>query len=1055
MPPKARCCPFHLRRLLVSLLFAVGVSWLAAAEIRKPYDIPAGPAEQSLKTFSTQSGLDVLFATKTVGKVQTNATKGEFTALEALDQVLANTGLVAAQDARTGALTVTSRPNAPRAAQTDSDRPGDSVKADSRVMQMGRFEVFGSKVINADIARSRDDVQPYVVMDRTQIEASMATNLEDFLRTRLPMNQSFSSGAQLGSASFSAINLRGLGSNQTLILVDGRRLPPRPGGLGTSVQGDVNGIPLGMIERVEILPSTASGIYGGGATGGVINIITRKDYSGTEVVMNYLNSFESDSYNRRIEVNGSYQLEGGRTMLTFNASKVDGAELNANDRNFVQRGRALQLANNPSVFFGTTPPTGYTTNIRSQNGSNLILKNGTALNSPLTHVPVGYAGVATDGGSALVANAGKYNLDLPNTLSGLQSSYLSVPDQESYGLSVRRRFGEHVEIVLDASRFENRGTRPIGTLTDATATIPTTAPNNPFTTPIVVRAAAPDFRSEAYTSLVLADRLVAGIMAKLPRDWSLGLDYMWSRSRNMSQTPQAPLGDPDGTGPGLSYSAAVANGTLDVMRDLNRYPLNYDPYRMPNPSLKTDFRLNLDEVTLRGSGPVYHLPAGNAILSASAMYRDEKIPENIRTSPSLTNPQPSYSWEPQLSLESRAYYAELLVPVFAKASPEGWTRDLELQLAARRDESTITTRSNVGSIVVPSPDGPFPSVDYVEREFSATKATLGLKYSPIRDMTLRANWGTGFLIPPLSQLGTGNPVTGAFMGVDPKRGNVSASPIVTAITGGNPNLRPEESESVSVGVILTPRFLKGLRVSVDYTRIEKTDEIAFLTNQQRLDFEDRLPGVIVRAPLTPADQALGYTGGVITQVDSRSMNVAGKRLAAYDMQVDYTLATLSWGEFQAYAIATYQPDFSSKVFVDLDYVQLVGRSDQLRWRGNGGLTWTKGPLSMGWNMQYYDSYLVYSATSSPAVVANQVLNQGSSTIPSQIYHDIQFRYQWGTMSRGWKWLLSNTQLSVGVQNVLNTSPPVVATTLVGAPGGYSYFGDPRLARYTISLRKKF
>ncbi|HRP04491.1 MAG TPA: TonB-dependent receptor plug domain-containing protein, partial [Opitutaceae bacterium] len=476
MPHRDRCCPFHLRRLLISLLFAVGVSWSAAAEVRKPYNIPAGPAEQSLKTFSTQSGLDVLFATKTVGKVQTNATKGEFTALEALDQVLADTGLVAAQDAKTGALTVTSRPNAPRAAQNTSDRPGNNVKAEGRVMQMGRFEVFGSKVINADIARSRDDVQPYVVMDRAQIEASMATNLEDFLRTRLPMNQSFSSGAQLGSSNFSAINLRGLGSNQTLILVDGRRLPPRPGGLGTSVQGDVNGIPLGMIERVEILPSTASGIYGGGATGGVINIITRKDYSGTEVVMNYLNTFESDSYNRRIEVNGSYQLEGGRTMLTVNASKVDGHELSAKDRTFVQQGRALQLANNPSVFFGTTPPTGYTTNIRSQNGSNLILKNGKALNSPFTHVPIGYAGVATDGGNALVANAGNYNLDLPNTLSGLQSSYLSVPDQEAYGISVRRRFGDHVEIVLDASRFENHGTRPVSVSTDATATIPTTAP---------------------------------------------------------------------------------------------------------------------------------------------------------------------------------------------------------------------------------------------------------------------------------------------------------------------------------------------------------------------------------------------------------------------------------------------------------------------------------------------------------------------------------------------------------------------------------------------------
>src|SRR5262249_37792356 len=154
--------------------------------------------------------------------------------------------------------------------------------------------------------------------------------------------------------------------------------------------------------------------YGGGATGGVVNIILRRDYSGIDLRATYANTFDSDTSGYKIEGSGGFSLEDGRTHVMVAASHDESNPLLTGDRDFVARARALQLANNPGAFFNTsTPPLGFLPNIRSVNGSNLVLDTGPALGSPFTFVPQGYAGVSTDNGAALAANAGRYSLELP------------------------------------------------------------------------------------------------------------------------------------------------------------------------------------------------------------------------------------------------------------------------------------------------------------------------------------------------------------------------------------------------------------------------------------------------------------------------------------------------------------------------------------------------------------------------------------------------------------------------------------------------------------------
>ena len=1041
----------------LSILFMLTCFWLpASAQTKRSFDIPAGRAEVTLKAFAEQSGTQFFFSADKVRGVRTPALKGEFAAREALDRMLAGTELMVVQDEKSGALSVRKdvHPNAPRAAQADSDRPGSNVKAEDGVVEIDRFEVFGSKLINADIPRTRDDAQPYVVFNREQLQNSPATNLEDFFRNRLPMNQSFFTSAAGGSGTNSSVNLRGLGTNQTLILLDGRRLPPRAGPGGSTVQADINGIPLGMIERIEVLPSTASGIYGGGATGGVINIITRKDYSGVEVVATYQNTFDTDAATRRIDLNGSFSLEKGRTMLTFNFSRADATTLLTQDRDFAARSRALQIKNNPAAFTSSTvPPAGYLANIRSQNGTNLVLKNGTPLNSPITHVPTGYAGPASDGGAALAANAGRYDLGLPQTESGNLAKLLQPPSTEALGMSLRRRFGNRVEAYVDASRLRNDSNAP-QTTTPQTTTLSPSAPTNPFTSAITV--SFPNFAPTLPTiTHGTSERLATGAMARLPGDWSAGVDYVYSRSDSAFDFPNIPLGDPDGTGPAISYTTALSTGVLNVLRDLYRTPLDLSPYLMPNPYISSRFELTGEEWTLRGSGPLIKLPAGPLALSASAQRRDERIGDSVRTLPSAANPNPSYDWNPAVGLKSWAYYAELRAPLFSRESQIPMVRGLEFQASVRRDDFAAHTRPDRSNITVPSPDGPFPSVSLLERKYQATKAMAGLKYTMTDDLTLRASFGTGFLPPSLTQLSPGATLTGPFSLSDPRRGNMPQVISPPRLTGGDPGIEPEESESTSAGLVFTPRHVPGFRLSVDYTRIVKSKEISPIVVQTLVNLEDIFPNRIQRAPLTAQDQALGYTGGAITQIDLRDMNLAGKWIEAWDLQADYTWKTEGVGEFQAYAVATWQPHLTTQFYTTSPKLETVGYSSTVKLRSNGGLTWRRGAWTLGWNAQYYGSYYVFSASSSAAQREIAILNQGTAKIPSQAYHDLSASYNWGSNPRGWQRLLAQSQLTLGVQNVFNAIPPILANTLPLSAATYSQQGDPRLRRYTISLRKKF
>jgi hypothetical protein len=246
-----------------------------------------------------------------------------------------------------------------------------------------------------------------------------------------------------------------------------------------------------------------------------------------------------------------------------------------------------------------------------------------------------------------------------------------------------------------------------------------------------------------------------------------------------------------------------------------------------------------------------------------------------------------------------------------------------------------------------------------------------------------------------------------------------------------------------------PAGSSGPRVSVDFTRILKHSEIVplpFGTTQLLLANESRYPNRVTRAPLTAADQALGFTGGPITNIDLTSINLGKTKLDSIDLAANQSIRIAGAGEFDAYVRATWEPTFRQRANEAAGWIERVGfRDGPLEWRGNAGVNWTYGRLTLGVNAQFYSRYRVAHSNQLTSLAVQQASEQGSRHIPAQAYFDLAGIYRFGpARPRD----VPGPELRWGVLNILDRRPPTVVDPL--GPG-YSYYGDPRRRRLQLTL----
>lgn len=390
--------PPFLRRALALVFFFTAALAASAAETVRTFDVPAGDAAQTLKQFATQAGREIVFSPANVAGVQTRAVQGELTPRAALDQMLEGSGLVAREDSKTGAFAV--RANTESQEKNDPSRPAGSPAARNEpdVIMLEDFLVEGVRapgpVNEGVIPRTENRAVPFQIFDRTAIENSGASSLGEFFRgysgnttSGLGFQTAYGNSTNLLTGPGDAadrINLRGLGNNRTIVLLNGRRL------YGSDQLGpDVSRIPLSAVERVEILSGAAAAISGANAVGGAVNIITRRNCNLNELSLYFGSSTQGGAEEFRGTLFSGFSLNHGRTSGSVILAHTDRGDLRASQREFyldaveripssspVYRTVLANLLRTPRALITTTAPSG------------LLLPANPSANTAV--VPVGY-----------------------------------------------------------------------------------------------------------------------------------------------------------------------------------------------------------------------------------------------------------------------------------------------------------------------------------------------------------------------------------------------------------------------------------------------------------------------------------------------------------------------------------------------------------------------------------------------------------------------------------------------------------------------------------------
>ena len=277
----------------------------AQAQAATDYDLPAQDLSETLRAIARAAGQEIIFAAETVQGRKATPVKGHLTLDEAVHAALAGTSLIA--EHRSGAVLIRKRSEEP---------PQSSVESGNSAIT-----VTGTRI------RGAGSASRVIVATRQSLEQAGVSDLADFTRI-LPQNYTGGQnrgiagggdqGGQQNLNNSATLNLRGLGPDATLTLLNGHRLSYDSVNQGI----DISAIPLGAIERIEVVADGASALYGSDAVGGVANIILRRDYEGVESTARIGGSTEGGNFQQEFSVVGGHRWETGGLMLALDENSA-------------------------------------------------------------------------------------------------------------------------------------------------------------------------------------------------------------------------------------------------------------------------------------------------------------------------------------------------------------------------------------------------------------------------------------------------------------------------------------------------------------------------------------------------------------------------------------------------------------------------------------------------------------------------------------------------------------------------------------------------------------
>ncbi len=1051
--------PRGLRRawLLLGILLAPLAALAADRNATASFDVPAGDAAVTLKQFAEQSGQAVVYMVDAVRGVPTNAVKGRLAPLDALERLLAGSKLHAVADAKTGALSVTANAkNDSRAAQPESDRPSNRPKVEDGTLELEDYTVHGvrmpGQVNQGVIARVANGAVAFQIYDRTAIENTGANSLGEFFRNYsgntsqgLGFQSVFGGSPNLANGpgdTGDRINLRGLGNNRTVVLLNGRRL------YGSDSQGpDVSRIPLSAVERIEILPGAGAAIYGANAVGGAVNIITRRNHN----ILEFTGYFGTSTGGGATEYRGTlyygFSVGDGRTTGSLIVEHLDRGELRARDREFyldslnviptsharyaTLNGSALRT---PRARITTTSPLGL-----------MLPGNPTAT---VTYVPTGYNNAAP-AANDFAAGAGQtlISTNRPGAVLLQPAAVIDSVNFQGEHSFRKDRLEAYTELAWRYQQGHN--TLPgIG----GNASLTATSPLNPFRAdipagrpvgvPISIIWDPVDVPLDVSATMQRTLRLVGGLKGKLGGAWAV--DYSYDRNESYSTYLQYYS----------SLNDAVTAGIYNPFRDLAQFP---NTINLPQLTT-TNINRNLPEIhvgNVRASGELPWWRDEPLKISVGAELRREDIkgvgvvdysPIRRQVNPaSVQILGPTSNGESKGARKAQAAYAELTVPLIGKTQGIPLAETVELALAARHESyGSYSYRSTFGAGVQSGVSQPDSIQD--------TPLTAAILWRPVRDVSFRASYSGTFVSPTMSQFFSARttiPNASPTSFFDPVLNAAVTRPAgsVTITSGGNPALLPESGRAYNYGIVITPRWAPGLTLTADLFHVVSDNQIRTPNVQTVISF---YPSRVTR---DAANNVIAY--------DTSSINMSQVIVGGADFRLSYDFNVAGLGDFNWQAGATYTDYYKQKAVIGDPFLKGVGDRTldfnvPLRLKGSTSLNFTRGNWGVGFTARYIgrfkDSF--NTGVAIPVAVYPDIAGIDGESIRSQLECDLRCTYEFTEgEAAGWRSMLRGTKVALGVLNLFDRRPPYLSSFTGGA--NYSYYNDPRMRFVYLELKKKF
>jgi len=883
---------------------------------------------------------------------------------------------------------------------------------------MESITVTGSFIRRTD----SETPSPVTAISAEEIAKSGNKTIADVIRSVSADNsgtltQAFS-GAMAGGAS--GVSLRGLSVDATLVLLDGHRMAPYPlSDDGQKPFVDVSALPLAIVERVEVLKDGASAIYGSDAIAGVVNIILKKQFQGIDLSASAGTSSHWDGGSERFSALygfGDLGTDGRNVYFNLEVRHQDAIAQEARDSylktmNLTPWGGADLRG---GIASGNLPYAGTTYTVPGQ----VIPLNGALAGTAAPYLLPGCAPQNFDPAGGCAWDTNQYKKIQPQTgglnlsahwtenLGGGWQSLASANLFHSESEQYRQSNAYNVGTNLVPFAWAGSKTGTVNQFDPATTGVllPANHPDNPFNPASAYYSAASAFYGPAFSSYVGQPAVFYGALTDIPPQHSIyktnvlrfvddvnGTIGSWDVGASIGYIADATnIRYQNYLRPSAFY-AALANGSYRVGQ--NAYLNSPSLYAGLAPETQDTATSNLSYVSVNGSRSLLALPGGDLALATGAEARR------------LSNRNPGQPNGPQGDVQmDGSFFAEGSQNVYAAFAEldAPLLRTLETSAALRADHY-----QNTGNSLTPK---------------------VGFKWKPLQQFALRGTFSHGFRAPGIAE--SGNAGSGSSTGpspVDPLRCNASpGAPNTNQDCGGpgstvavlarsNPDLKPEKSHSVTLGVILEP--VQNLNFTADYYRIRRDGEII------STPFAQAIP---IRSPAPAGSAFPGQIVGYLTPYVNASYSLS----SGIDTQAKAILPLDAYGKLTATLDVTHilesQQTVGGNTYHYVGTVGPTGLSGSVgtpATRGSFTLDWAQGPLTVGAIYTYHSALKGVDESVGPNCSQLSASNP-HCYVESFGYVNLYGQYEWSR----------HLEFTGTIANVTNRLPPLDAVTY----GGQNY-----------------